>query len=265
MQRNWAVVASLSFFSVIIISGVVLFFLRPTREPVYQGKPLSVWLKGYDLVKSNNATVVDVAVWRATDKIVQQAGTNAILTLLRLLREEDVRKHNVGVNGEEASMGFVALRATGKPAIPSLMEIYEQNPAARVDAIYCLSCIGPAANEAVPWLLQKLPATDAQVRAGIISALGEIHAQSDRVVPILINYLSDSNSKVRVDAALALSSYKADAKPAVPALIDLLNDKGKGVKNSAAFALKYIDPEAAAKAGLKPASQPPPIAPSVSP
>jgi HEAT repeat protein len=264
-MRRKQIVVSLLILLAIFISGVVLFFLLPTREPVYQGKPLSVWLKGYDLVKSNNATVVDVAVWHATDKVVQQAGTNAIPTLLRLLREEDVKKHNIDVNGEEASMGFVALKANAKSAIPSLMEIYEQNPAARVDVIYCLSCIGPAADEAVPWLLQKLPATDAQVRAGLISALGEIHAQSDRVVPVLINYLSDSNSKVRVDAALALSSYKADAKPAVPALIDLLNDKGKGVKNSAAFALKYIDPEAAAKAGLKPTSQPPPIAPSVSP
>jgi HEAT repeat protein len=265
MQRKWVVVASLTFLSAIVITGVVLFFLRPTREPVYQGKPLSVWLKGYDLVKSNNATIVDVAVWRETDKIVQQAGTNAIPTLLRLLREEDSKKHNIDVNGQEASMGFVALRATAKPAIPSLMGIYERNPAARVDVLYCLSCIGPAAEEAVPWLLQKLPDTDSRVRSRAISALGEIHAQSDRVVPVLINYLSDSNSMVRVDAALALSSYKADAKPAVPALIDLLNDKDKGVKNSAAFALKRIDPEAAAKAGLKPTSQSPPIVPPVSP
>jgi len=265
MQRKWALVASLTFFSVIIISGVVFFFLRSTREPVYQGKPLSVWLKGYDLVKSNNTTVVDVAVWRATDKIVQQAGTNAIPTLLRLLREEDVRKLNVGVNGQEASMGFVALRANAKDAIPSLMEIYEQNPAARVDAIYCLSCIGPAAEEAIPWLLKNLSNTNGDVRAGIISALGEIHSKTALVVPVLINCLDETNRRVRVDAALALSSYRTDAKPAIPKLVELLNDKGKGISNSAVLAIKMIDPEAAAKAGLKPTPQPPPIAPSVSP
>ena len=250
MRRTQIVVSSL-FLSAIVISGTVFFFLRPTREPVYQGKPLSVWLKGYDLVKSNNATIVDAAVWRETDKVVQQAGTKAIPTLLRLLREEDVKKHNIDVNGQEASMGFAALRANAKDATPSLMEIYEQNPAARVDVLYCLSCIGPAATEAVPWLLQNLSNTNGDVRAGIISALGEIHSQSALVVPVLINCLDETNRRVRADAALSLGEYRTDAKPAIPKLVGLLNDKGKGVRNCAALAIKDIDPETAVKAGLK--------------
>jgi len=199
------------------------------------------------------------------DKIVSQMGTRAIPILLRLLRDEDSKGHDFRSNGNEASNGFRALGAKAKEAIPALIKIYEKNPAAHVDVLYCLGCIGPAAEEAVPWLLEKLTNSNDKERSWIIEALGSIHAQSDRVVPVLINYLSDSNSMVRVHAATALSSYKADAKPAVPALIDLLNDKGKGVKNSAAFALKRIDPEAAAKAGLKPAAQQPPIAPPVSP
>jgi HEAT repeat protein len=267
MRRKQIVIASL-ILSAIVIGGVVFFFLRSIREPVYpvyQGKPLNVWLKGYDSRKSGGSIEMFGPNWRETSKIVQEAGTNAIPTLLRLLREEDLKKHNIDVNGQEASMGFAALGVNAKDAAPSLMEIYEKNPAARVDVLYCLGCIGPAAEEAVPWLLQKLPATDAQVRDGIISALGEIHAQSDRVVPVLINCLDDSNSMVRGDAALALSYYGTNASPAVPQLVRLLNDQGKGVKNSAAFALKRIDTEAAAKAGLKPASQSPPIAPSLQP
>ena len=248
MRRTHIIVASLILL-VIVISGVVFFFLRPTREPVYQGKPLSVWLKAYDLKRSGGSIEMFGLEWRETDKIVKQAGTNVIPTLLRLLREENVKKHNVGVNGHEASMGFVALRANAKAAIPSLMEIYEQNPAARVDVLYCLSCIGPAAEEAVPWLLQKLPDTDCHVRSGAIAALGEIHAQSDQVVPVLITYLNDSNGMVRVDSVLALANYKTNARPAVPVLIGLLTDKD--VKRSVSLALKEIDPEAAAKAGLK--------------
>jgi HEAT repeat protein len=77
--------------------------------------------------------------------------------------------------------------------------------------------------------------------------------------------LDETNRRVRVDAALALSSYRTDAKPAIPKLVELLNDKGKGISNSAVLAIKMIDPEAAAKAGLKPTPQPPPIAPPVSP
>jgi HEAT repeat protein len=250
MRRKQVVVASL-ILSAIVISGVVFLFLRSACEPVYQGKPLSVWLKGYDLVKSNNATIVDVAAWHATDKIVQQAGTNALPTLLRLLRGEDVKKHNVGINGNEASMGFVALRATAKPAIPSLMEIYEQNPAARVHVLYCLSCIGPAAEEAVPWLLQKLPGSNGNMRAGVVSALGEIHAEPALVVPPLMQCLDDTNNHVRVDAALALSEFGTNAIVAVPRLVDMLHEKAKGITNSAALALKHIDPATANKLGLK--------------
>jgi hypothetical protein len=89
MRRKQIVVASL-ILSAIVISGVVFFFLQSTREPVYQGKPLSVWLKGYDtsnmeeLFKNNGAKLHEL------DKIVSQVGTNAIPTLLRLLREEDL-------------------------------------------------------------------------------------------------------------------------------------------------------------------------------
>ena len=89
------------------------------------------------------------------------------------------------------------------------------------------------------------------MRAGLVTALGEIHAQPDQVVPVLINCLNDSNRMVRADSALALANYRTNAKPAIPVLIGLLNDKGKGVSNCAALALKAIDPEAAAEVGLK--------------
>ena len=41
------------------------------------------------------------------------------------------------------------------------------------------------------------------------------------------------------------------AKDAVPSLLSLLNDPTRFVKESAAAALKAIDPEAAAKAGVR--------------
>ena len=250
MRRKQIVVASL-ILSAIDISGVVFFFLQSTREPVYQGKPLSVWLKGYDTSNMEELFKNNCAKLHELDKILSQVGTNAIPTLLQLLREEDFKGHDIHSNGNEASNGFRALGVNAKDAVPSLTKIYEQNPAARADVLYSLGCIGPAAEGAVPWLLKKLTDTNGKERAWIVDALGQIHAQSALVVPVLINCLDDSNSKVRVDAALALGEYGTDAKPAVPVLIDLLNDKGKGVKNSTTLALKMIDPEAAVKAGLK--------------
>ncbi len=249
-MRRKNIVASL-ILSAIVICGAVFFFLQSTHDPVYQGKRLSVWLKEYDFKKSADGKELIAGDMRKVDEIVKQAGTNAIPTLLRLLREEDSKKHNIDSNGEEASDGFRVLGASATNAVPDLIKIYEQNPTARVDVLYCLGCIGPAAEEIVPWLIQKLPDTNDKVRDGIVTSLGEIHSQSDRVVPILISYLNDSSSSVRGGAALALGEYRTDAKPAIPQLISLLNDKGKGVRNCATLAIKEIDPEAAVKAGLK--------------
>jgi HEAT repeat protein len=222
--------------------------------PIYQGKPLSVWLKQYDLPKLPNGSIDWKTFgprWRETNKIVQQAGTNAIPTLLRLLQEESIKKHNVDNNGQEADMAFAALGVNAKDSVPSLIEIYGRNPAARGDVLYSLNCIGTNADVPIDWLLPKLKDPDPQIRAGIAYVLGQIHTKSERAIPALIQCLSDSSSHVRADAALALGSCGADAKPAIPQLIALLNDKGNGVRNCAVFAIKQIDPDAAANAGLK--------------
>src|SRR5579872_4898885 len=62
-----------------ILGGFAWDVLRQ-REPVYQGKPLSVWLEGYER-----------GGWarQNADEAVRQAGTNAIPTLLRMLQEKD--------------------------------------------------------------------------------------------------------------------------------------------------------------------------------
>ena len=217
--------------------------------PSYQGKPLSVWLKDYDNVKETFAN--NGAKLHELDKIVSQMGTNAIPTLLRLLREEDFKGHDFRSNGNEASNGFRVLGARATNAVPDMMKIYEKNPAARVDILYSLNCIGTNADVPIDWLLPKLKDPAPQIRAGIAYVLGQMHTKSEQAIPALIQCLSDSNSNVRAEAALALGSCGADAKSAIPQLVDLLNDKVKGVRNRAAFAIKEIDPETAAKLGVR--------------
>jgi HEAT repeat protein len=250
MRRKQIFVASL-ILSAIVIGGAVFFFIRSTRGPVYQGKPLSVWLKEYDLKKSADGKEIILGDSSKADEIVKQAGTNAIPTLLRLLREEDSKKHNIDSNGGEASDGFRVLGDSATNAVPDLMKIYEQNQAARVDILYSLNCIGTNADVPVDWLLAKLKDPDRKIRAGIAYVLGNMHTKSEQAIPALIQRLSDSDGMVRVDTALALGSCGVDAKSAIPKLVEMLNDKDKGVRNCAALVIKEIDPEAAVKAGLK--------------
>jgi RNA polymerase sigma factor (sigma-70 family) len=151
-------------------TATVVEKIRQPHEPIYQGKPLSVWLKQYDLTKLSNGSIdwkTYGARFRETNKVVQQAGTNAIPTLLRLLQEENIKKHNVDNNGEEVDMAFAALGGNAKDSVPSLIEIYGRNPAARGDVLYSLNCIGTNADVPIDWLLPKLKDPDPQIRAGI--------------------------------------------------------------------------------------------------
>jgi HEAT repeat protein len=63
--------------------------------------------------------------------------------------------------------------------------------------------------------------------------------------------LHDPRPDVRFNAVRALVQFGPKAKLAVPALVELLNDPNAGVRGSATDSLKAIDPEAAAKAGVK--------------
>ena len=55
------------------------------REPVYRGKPLSVWLQRY----IQGGSYIGFWPEPEADEAIRQIGTNAIPTLLLMLREHD--------------------------------------------------------------------------------------------------------------------------------------------------------------------------------
>ena len=55
----------------------------------------------------------------------------------------------------------------------------------------------------------------------------------------------------RLMAAEALGKFGVEAKVVAPVLLQMLNDPESSVRREATNALKTIDPEAAAKAGVK--------------
>jgi hypothetical protein len=159
---KWVYIA----LGVLLVSllGVIawrVFGLRES-EPTYQGKPLRFWLRGL--------TTQDVRAWENADAALRQAGTNAIPTLLRLLRAKDSpltvilvdlarRQHIIkleyttaeGWNGA-GKYGLVVLGTKAESAVPALIEIVNRNisPMSQASAITVLRNIGPQAKEAVP-------------------------------------------------------------------------------------------------------------------
>jgi HEAT repeat protein len=82
-----------------------------------------------------------------------------------------------------------------------------------------------------------------------IKALGKIHSDPDVVIPLLIPYLT--NDDLNDEAASALGDYGRLAEEAFPRIVPLLKAKDDDARAAARVALKKIDPEAAAKAGVK--------------
>ena len=179
---------------------------------------------------------------------------------------------------------LVALGPEAGNAVPRLIEISKNDPSAfaqqGVPAI--LGYIGPAARSAIPQLLPGITHTNLIVRNNAFFALRRIHAESSLVVPALIRCLNNPDTAVRAQAVRALGEYGRQAEVAVPALLELwrkeppkppsggmvftdgtmvgltwvipaipLGMVAPDVGGLVRQAFQSIDPEAAAKAGVK--------------
>jgi hypothetical protein len=255
------------------VGFVSWLLLRQPSEPVYQGKPLSHWCEQFvnTLSKPDNQSQEQAGI------AIRTIGTNAIPTLLLMLQAEDskiklkliqlaqkqhffhIKWTDTEFRHQEAEMGFLILSSDGKsaiPAIPALLEIYNErhsdpNDAIRYTAENILGSMGPVAADAVPRFVQATTHTNVYIRWSAILTLRAIHANPNLTVPVLTRSLRDPVDYVRRDAASALAAFGHDAKSAVPDLIKCLADPSPAVREQAAAALKTIDPEAAAKAGVK--------------
>jgi HEAT repeat protein len=246
---------------VVLLGGFAWWLLHP-NEPFYNGKPLSVWLDIYGLSGTYEP---------GRDEALRHIGTNAIPTLLQMLRAKDsplktkciqflnsqhlvrIKILPASLKNNEAFFAFAVLRADAKNAVPDLTQIYDEKISleSQISTAVSIGAIGPDAKSAIPSLLRGLTSTNERVRYSAIFALGEIHGEPETVVPELVKFLHDSNPSVSKSAVEALGKYGTNAELAVPDLTVMLNDRNPEIRVPATNALKHIDPEAAAKAGVK--------------
>jgi HEAT repeat protein len=237
--------------TLLVTVGFVINNIRRPAEPVYKGKYLSAWLDMQALAPGGEPEA---------DDALRAAGTNAVPTLLRLIRARDSRfgvmlarlsdlQHLIDIRHPSALVlnlegqhGFMVLRATGSNAVPSLINIYRANRSefSKSAAADSLAFIGPAANKAIPILLKDVSHRNTEVRVNAISALGMIHSAPQLVLPSLVLSLQDSEESVRTVACRSIAKFKQDAAVAVPALVALLGDTSWRVRDSAVFALREI-------------------------
>lgn len=232
----------------LVICGWAL--LRPRAvDPIVDGRPLTSWLEGPP---------------EAADRALDKVGTNAIPTLLWMLRQVDspfkrhlapVRKYLFVIHmswtpakthNRSADLAFHRLGARAEPAVPALLEIYKEKRSlsSQQETARSLGGIGPPAKAAIPVLISDLATTNDLLRIEIVRALGDFHAEPDLVVAALTNALNDPNPEVRIFACEALGNVGQEATPAVPAMLKLLLRPQPDLEWEAARAVWKIEPPA---------------------
>jgi HEAT repeat protein len=299
----------------VAIAGAILWQVPGEREPVYQGKPVTFWIKeGYFHFPSG------VTPQQANEAVLA-VGTNGLPYYVRLLetkedwalklkiirwlkRQPYLRGYFTGPDAAShravGACGLSILGAEAKPAIPALSKLLacgdeEQigraaltlpdiglegiQPLTNIlmnsktqSRFFIVNALGayakpenrwskPRASEerevatkiVVPILISCLNDADIKVQGSAISSLGRFAAEPEAVVPVIAERLQNTTNdmRVRVLALGAIDDYGLKAQPAVPALVQCLQDQNKPIRSQAARVLKKIDPEAAAKAGVK--------------
>jgi hypothetical protein len=185
--------------------------------------------------------------WKKADEAIRHIGTNAIPTLLKMIRAKDrppvvrkcldtARRFGLPVTKsrpamarhEEAEYAFQMLGTNAVSAVPELIRIYEQNisESSQRCAARALGHMGRGAEAALPTLIQRFTHPDGNVRFYAVSAVMSIGGEPGVVVPALTSALNDPNVNVRWNALVGLSSFGGSARPAVPEVLKMLNDPG---------------------------------------
>jgi len=152
-------------------------------------------------------------------KDLRESARGALPALVRALDDPDPNVR-LPVMGSLSYMG-----AQSKSAVPKLIAILKDKQAGdfvRFSAGGCLQFIGPAAEEALPVLLQMLETEKDAPRLGAVIAIGGIGAKDERVIPALIKLLADADPGAQFSAARVLGQIAKSPATVVPALVELL-------------------------------------------
>lgn len=256
----------------IAIGSLTLLFIASVwlitapREPVYEGRPISSWLRGH-VASSAAQPPYGSPGWKEADVVLRKTGTNALPTMLKMIRAKELprpaikawdwaanhhllhRYYYASRQNEEARYAFEVLGTNAASAAPALIKLYQQNISAESKRCVAsaLGSIGSAAQSALPILMADFKSTNKQERFDAVTAVMSIHGDPNLFIPALESAVKDPDVDVRWNAVVGLSMYGFRARDAVPMLLEGLNDTAKvgtePIKAQYETALWHIAPE----------------------
>lgn len=269
--------------------GVIVVFSSKAKEPVYQSKSLDQWLDEYNRVSSMDKTEPASKAIRAmgTNCLpfllahIRHADSHLKQKLVSLIQKQKLVKLPFYGEDPYQSTSVLALRALDSQASPLLPELLPiaQDPKTRWLGMLALLAIG---TNSIPTLEKACQSTNIQVRQEAVLMIAMLKvmpppwfswgwhnaplngkplfflgtAVPEQDVREMVNMLEHSDSAVRRASAEAIglytrTPYTAVARSGIPLLTQALKDGDEGVRRAAGETLKKIDPETAAKAGVK--------------
>lgn len=257
-------------------AGLVLFWPRGPKEPVYQGKRLSRWIEE---TRSENGLYLPQASQRKREiarESIRTIGTNALPYLLSELTGP-ISQWRVSFNNwaegkavvpfrfpdEEsrlwkAAAGLKILGPDSAAALPVLAGCLA-DPQRGFAAAHAMSGAGALA---VPYLLPAIAGTNLLTTQKALDCLAVVARENESAVPLVVQLLQHTNASFRQWAASRLADVESRTDLTVPALTAALSDPEWQVRRYAANALGSIGPKARAAVPelLRLMSKPPPTA-----
>jgi len=218
-RRRKIVRVGASLFAAVLLGALIL----RSRESVYQGKAVGVWI---DELADNSSLAANA---------LRHLGPAAVGPLVQALERKPA-----GWLKAYAAVSEHAPRVLK----PKLADIYyhvvwrdSRIPHVRAAAAQMLGDLGRVAARAAPALVNVLTDGNPVLRRNAAFALGKIGARPELAIPALCALLRDPNEEVRMYAAIALKKFGTQAGPAVPALVSAVKDRSWQVRERAALAL----------------------------
>jgi len=208
------------------------------------------------LLKHHSPSVRQSAAWGLGSIRRQSAAANqAIPALIEATgdSDRDVRLY--------AMVAFREMGADASNAVPAITKVLADTGVGsqtnsffyvRAAAAVALGKIGPPAAAALPELKSAMRESNSYLRGQAAVATWRATADADTALAVLLQEMPASSEDEKWDWIVALGEMGSRAKAAVPQLeAELRQDKRDWVLNHVTNAFKSIDPEAAARAGVK--------------
>ncbi len=263
MRKRYNIALAVLLVAILVMIAWPL--LLRLGEPVYQGKRLSYWFRAYARQTRQMS--------EATNAFAQ-LGERAVPYLARVLEGPDPwwqKPYNLAAQRLPKSLagGLTTLHVEARfAALDALALLAPSAPGAVPAIINALNAPDVVLQRSVPSILGRLRPITSNVVAALVYALtrnGDWYTQEEALqalggmgpaatnaIPALADALKHEHPDFREWAAEGLGNMGLSAQAAVPGLLlTATHDQLLWVREAASNALLKIDPEAAAKAGVK--------------